>query len=330
MSRVHYIDPRRKILRYPEILAKIKGGQKVWPINVEMDLANFCNLKCTWCDFVYMHDQTYMDYDLACKILRELALLGIRSITFTGGGEPTLNPDFARIAEIAHTSGLHLGLYTNGVEVGQLLSVLNCFDWIYVSLDASSQETFLRLKGVDAFHKILDNIATLRHCTTSTIVGVGFLLCGGNWHSVSEAVDITRGAVDYVQFRPVVGDVDYSWVTEALTLLSKYDDCGWIIYSPERFLELLDNSLGVWVRGYSICRGSELVPCIGASGEVWVCPNTRSLRKLGDLKDESFEQIWLRRAQQCVDVGCRVSCRNHYLNQTLEYVCSNGVHRGFV
>ena len=76
-----------------------------------------------------------------------------------------------------------------------------------------------------------------------------------------------------------------------------------------------------------------VVPCIGADGSLWVCPNTRMIRKLGDLNKESFREIWECRPVQFVGEDCRIACRNHELNRTLEFVCGKPLwdeHGAFV
>ena len=40
-----------------------------------------------------------MPYTLAVNVVGQLAAAGVCSVTWTGGGEPTLHPDFDRIIE---------------------------------------------------------------------------------------------------------------------------------------------------------------------------------------------------------------------------------------
>lgn len=129
----------------------------------------------------------------------------------------------------------------------------------------------------------------------------------------------------YIQFRPVVGLRNYDWVPITLATLDELEGED-VIISRQRFLDLYRQER----RAYTVCRGSELTPCIGADGTLWVCPNTRGLRPLGDLAVESFRAIWERRPPQPVGPDCRTACRNHFLNQTLNYVCRRGPHDAFV
>jgi MoaA/NifB/PqqE/SkfB family radical SAM enzyme len=251
-----------------------------------------------------------------------------KALTFTGGGEPTTNPRFVLIAGLAHEYGLKLGLYTNGIMIDQLLTISHAFTWIYVSLDASNRSDYRQDKGLDMFDKVCSNITRLvaAKINGKPTVGAGFLVTEDNWEQAANmALLASRLGADYCQFRPVVGLDNYQWVPEALHLLDAL--AGPNVYvSRDRFLDLFGN-VG---RPYSICRASALVPCIGADGTVWVCPNTRGLRPLGSLKRQTFQEIWLKRPVQMVGEDCRTQCRNHAMNETLQYVCSVNDHDAFI
>jgi cyclic pyranopterin phosphate synthase len=322
------IDPKHKILRYPELLLQFQIEERVWPVNVEVDPSNACNLKCGHCDFAYIHGPEKLEPRIAERVFAELAGKGTRAITFTGGGEPTVSPHFEYIVGMAEAAGLDLGLYTNGLNGNTLEEVLNLFTWVYISLDACNRSTYEHVKGVDAYNRVVANIQSMVACRTrpGPAIGVGFLLNGDNWGSVLPMARLAEQlGADYCQFRPVVGLDDYSWVPNALALLGIVE--GPKVYVSRARFEELHRNLG---RTYHECRASELVPCIGASGEVWVCPNTRGLRSLGNLHVATFAEIWSKRPAQLVGDDCRVQCRNHALNETLEYVCGKGGHDSFV
>ena len=47
-------------------------------------------------------------------------------------------------------------------------------------------------------------------------------------------------------------------------------------------------------RTYKRCLGSQIQPCIGADGHVYVCPNHRGYKQYsyGSLREKSFKEIW--------------------------------------
>ncbi len=330
------IDPRNKILRWPERLARMKAGERGQPVNVELDLANVCQLRCRECDFAHVHDGALMSLGLGRRVLEQLALAGARSVTLTGGGEPTCNPHLGELANYAAELGLAVGIYTNGVNADQITANLRSFTWVYVSLDAGDPASWADYKlgddtvsGRSLFWQVLNNIKGLvnyREGQSAPTVGVGFLLGPDNWRQAEHMAALARDlGADYCQFRPLVGLSHYDWCYDAVPLLDRL--MGRRVYvSRERFVALAEERQ----REYQICRASELVPCVGADGTVWVCPNTRGLRSLGNLASEDFAAIWERRALQWVDGHCRVACRNDNLNGTLDYVLGQGPHDAFV
>lgn len=325
------IDPGGKILRHPETIAALRRGDHVWPLAVEMDLSNACQLKCSHCDFAYTHDGEVMPSDLASEILVDLAKGGTLSVTFTGGGEPTLNPAFAMIVQVARAQGLQVGLYTNGVAVERLLECLECFSWVYISLDAVGPLDYKATKDVPAFERVAGNVTQLAQRKKRPTLGLGFLLHDGNWFRARRMVELaTELRVDYAQFRPVVGLKDYRWVQSAGSMLTeerlRHPGDVPVYVASDRFYALLNG----FTRTYSVCRGSELVPCVGAQGELWVCLNHRGGRSLGNLNADSFRNLWAARQTQMVGADCRDACRNHGLNETLEYCCTTGAHDAFV
>ncbi len=316
-----FIDPWNKILRYPEVLDKIRRGERVYPINVEFDLTEDCNCHCAWCAFRYMHSKDTMSTELAERAITECADVGVKALTFTGGGEPTLHPRFADLVRYAKEQGLAVGLYTNGIRRQALIEAAPYLDWAYISLDEADPRAYKRNKGVNAWWAVCGNVQAI---AGKTIVGVGFLLHGDNYRQAPKMQEIAHDmGADYCQFRPVVGLDDYDWVPECLQILQGVDGA---YISWERFQDVLEER----PRKYTVCRASAICPCIGADGTVWVCPHTRGLRPLGNLNDESLREIWERREEQVVGPDCRIACRNHALNETLEYVCSDAPHMEFV
>jgi radical SAM protein with 4Fe4S-binding SPASM domain len=75
------------------------------PVDVSLELASYCTNSCGYC---YFSDRKnlpfksgFMKKDLAFKILRDAADLGVHSVKFNHRGEATLNPHFEEITAYA-------------------------------------------------------------------------------------------------------------------------------------------------------------------------------------------------------------------------------------
>jgi hypothetical protein len=85
--------------------------------------------------------------------------------------------------------------------------------------------------------------------------------------------------------------------------------------------------------GYKTCNWSALQTVITPNGKVWRCTNKREHPDalLGDLSIESFEAMWARSGGPCaVDGACRILCRGHFANQTLDGVMTEMPHANFI
>lgn len=352
-----FIAPQPKLLGHLDRLQELREfGMTSAPINVEIDLSNRCSLGCDWCHFAHTHTRgplkgkrpkpagaipggDLMDTPLAFRIVDELVEAGVRSVTWSGGGEPTLHPDFDSIISYAKSAGIQQGLYTHGGHVDRARAELlkGALTWVYVSLDAANAAVYRRDKGVDRFQAACSAIRDLVAALGCATVGVGYLITGSNWRSAPAAADLACDlGADFIQFRPtILYDQDdpaklieaTQWMPEALELLQAIESDR-IEIDLDRFRMYQD-----WEgHGYTTCWWSGLQTVITPNGKVWTCANKREHpgAELGDLSSESFAEIWARRELAKVDDDCRVMCRGHIPNLALAEIFAARPHAEFV
>lgn len=356
---MNYIDPRQKPLWHLDKLLELKRtGKTDAPVNVEIDLSNRCSLGCAWCHFGYTHTRgpltgkregpeertlggDLMDTGLALSILDQLVEAGVRSVTWTGGGEPTLHTEFDAIVHYAHGRGLEQGLYTHGGHINNNRAALlkRTMAWVYVSLDECTPEAYKRSKGADGFGAALAGIGRLVAAEGDAVIGVGYLLHKDNYQHSRQMVDLGRNVgADYVQFRPTVqysasapslrtGDTE--WMAHAIVRLRAHANDPFVMLDLERFDEYR-----TWGgHGYTTCYWTGMQTVITPNGNVWRCVNKREQTGalLGSLKEQTFADIWQRAGGACaVDSQCRVFCKGHLGNITINAVMSEPLHSNFV
>jgi molybdenum cofactor biosynthesis enzyme MoaA len=148
-----------------------------------------------------------LDTDLIIRVLKEFSLTAVNSVTWTGGGEPTLHPDFETITGYAYKEGVEQGMYTNGAHISRERAehIKTGFKWVYISLDADSAFDYKRMKGVDKFSDVLQGLEYLSRSPGDAVVGVGYLLTRDNFYSIPGMVELAkRMGADYCQFRPTL------------------------------------------------------------------------------------------------------------------------------
>lgn len=353
-----YIDPRPKTLRHLDRITAWDRGEKPAPVTVEWDLSNRCTLGCQDCHFAHTHVRgpwaqkprtlpmafestgDLADTGLVMRVLDELHSAGVRSIVWSGGGEPTTRPDWLNIVTYAHMRGFSQGMYTlGGLLMPETASRLaSMVDWVVVSLDAPDAETYSREKGVPAsrFMAACSGITSL--IGQKADIGVSFLLHRDNWRRSGEMLSLARGlGATYTTFRPAIRTSpaspstctdDRGWIAEAVAhdfrYLAAQPD---VEIDPDRFTAYAN-----WMdHGYSACHGIQLNTTITPDGRMWICPQRRGVTALGDLRTESFRDVWARHPRTfAVDGGCRVMCRLHPVNETLVALRTPRAHEAFV
>jgi MoaA/NifB/PqqE/SkfB family radical SAM enzyme len=356
---VTYIDPRAKVLRHIDRLAAWSRGQTPAPVTVEWDLSNRCSLGCQDCHFAHTHtlgpwatklrtlpmafDQggDLADIGLVERALGELTNAGVKGIVWSGGGEPTLHPEWQRAVACASAHGLQQGMYTLGGHLvpGSAALLAEHAAFVVISLDAADAETYAREKNVAPTRFEAACSGVVRLSGGKAAIGVSFLLHAGNYQRVNDMLALTRQlgatyatlrpAIRFSADRPGVPSDDRSWITDAVPLLRHVAEEPDVELDVTRFLAYRD-----WQgHGYSACQGIRLNATITPDGRVWVCPNRRGMPGscLGDLRAESFGAIWARHpASFAVNEGCRVMCRLHSVNETLAALSTPRLHEAFV
>jgi len=325
----NFIDPNGKLLQHIDRLAEIKVGLHPAPVNVEIDLSNRCNLACKGCHMAHTHDGKLMDTQMALDILAQLAETGVRSVTWSGGGEPTMHPDIIKIIEACT---LDQGIYTNGTNLTfELMPVLaERMKWVYISLDRNSRDSFMQYKGADKFQRVIAGASMLARSKRNAVVGVGFMIDAENWREIPNmsALALHKIGADYVQFRPLVTPgADRSWIKDALTVLEARISSAEIV-DVDRFKRYMD-----WdSHGYDLCYWAQVQTVITPDGKVYACCNRRGMEDscLGDLTSEKWTDIWARSHAWAVDGSCRLMCRGHIPNLTLDRMFKPQPHGNFI
>jgi len=136
-------EPGLKLARHSK-LGEYFEGKSISPINVEISPSGKCNANCPWCFYrqekgsMQGLDGVMFKEDRMHVLIEELAGMGVNSISWTGGGEPTTHPSFWKFVDWASNAGLKQGLFTNGLNphnpnTNQINYDSTAFDWIRVS-----------------------------------------------------------------------------------------------------------------------------------------------------------------------------------------------------
>ena len=312
-SKLKLLLNNEKVNSILDVRNGIKKMDERFPLSVELHLTDICNLKCEWCtDKELRKNGAVMDMDVVSRLFREF-WRHWTGVTLEGGGEPTMHPEFHRVARIGQSNSLDMGLITNGtVDISESISKMR---WARISLDSSTREEYKREKGVDCFDRVLTNLEKMSAARDpeQTFLGVGYVLTTRNQSSLIELVKhLDRIGVDYIYLRPVEEAEDIAPSLESLLDLRKKlaeltagTRIKYMLVVSDR---IVDRNAGL------PCIAHSLTSVIHANGEVALCEKRREDGIiLGNVRDTSFEDIWIspyreQVSQKLLKAECQSGC----------------------
>ena len=192
------------------------------PLSINLDLTTACNYACDHCiDWDILNSrEKHEDAQLRASIER-MAERGLRSVILIGGGEPTLYPGFVDFVAFLKGLGLSVSVVTNGSRGDRILQAAPHFtdgDWVRLSLDSGTNETFVRMHHPSKKSLTLDEICSwmpkIKAANPALSLGFSFVITwvGGSRgdvkvvENIHEMVAAARRAsdaqFDYISFKP--------------------------------------------------------------------------------------------------------------------------------
>jgi MoaA/NifB/PqqE/SkfB family radical SAM enzyme len=191
------------------------------PDLVQVNFTFNCNLACKMCSMRERREflkaqgrQTEIDSDVIKKVIKETEEMDIKTILFIGG-EPLLKRDLFDLVSYAKGLKLNAIIVTNGVLLNEY-SIKSCFDsgvdWLSISIDAASENTFSKIRGEDVLGKIVQNIRIFNDLKRSAKrlspnIGAVCTIMNDNFEELLDVVRLCKNLeIERVLFQPVVSN----------------------------------------------------------------------------------------------------------------------------
>jgi MoaA/NifB/PqqE/SkfB family radical SAM enzyme len=241
-----------------------------------------------------------LDLNLVRELVVDLNAIGTKSITLTGGGEPLTHPNINAMIKAALHWDLQVGLVTNGIALDKLKEP-ESLTFIRVSIDAATPETYHKIKKDDWLFRVMSNISNA--IDRGAFVGLSYVITADNVDEIDKARVMARElGVKYIQFKP------------------SCDPSGGFF----RDFEIPEGDGAIFTDRHistdmTPCQFAQLIGVVGADGCVYFCCQKRGdpNGRLGDLRAESFGNIWRRHRGLRPDVSKCPQCR--YMNYVVEF-----------
>lgn len=273
------------------------------PVGIDIELTNICNLQCSWCDTQHYADKTVKKREIPWEVYQQIApkLKGINRVMFCGGGETLTYKHAPEAVTLTKQYVPTVLMHSNGVLLrGERAEQLahSGLDNLRISIDGSDEETFHKIRGT-SLAKIVENLQDFSSLCEVPISTVS-VISKQNWRSLLGVPDLLRQVrnVRQLYFQPV--EVDFlGWEGQEYYL------------SSEELAELRDTVLDkcrrygletnvddpdfdpLFFKPFKLCEYPFLgYITLNYEGFVAPCCRLTNVVHMGDLKGQSFAEIW--------------------------------------
>ncbi|MFH1358697.1 MAG: radical SAM protein [archaeon] len=328
-----------KIVWQHEKLDSLRKGEIIAPVCVRIKPTNKCNHRCFYCSYdpnaetqnVLSHGFNQNDEiprEKMMEILDDFKEIGVKALTFSGGGEPLIYPHIVETLRKTLDNRIDLSIITNGQMLnGEIAELLAKAKWVRISLDACNEETFTEIRKVSKrlFQELSENIKKFSEIKDDKCeLGINFVVNHLNTNQVFEAAVYFKSlGVNHVKFTPRWIDQEGEWekyhqpfkesvISQIKRAKQELEDEKFKIFDTyENDFRLT----GIPERTYSFCPIMQIVPVIGADSVVYFCHDKTYLEKgaIGSLKDQSFKDLWFSNEAKELfkNFNPKVECQQH-------------------
>src|ERR687887_352505 len=147
-------------------LVELAAGEQALasPVEAYFEVANRCNSRCATCPLTFSPQEAAKQLSLAEFQQLVAQLPDLRRAVLQGIGEPLLNPQLGAMIAHLKARGVSVVFNTNAMLLTkrrQLELIRSGLDELRVSLDGSTPETYLKVRGIPAFERVVANAAEM-------------------------------------------------------------------------------------------------------------------------------------------------------------------------
>lgn len=346
-----------KFLRFTEQLSALRQGTVAAPVHIRIKPTNRCNHNCWYCAYRFddlklgedMNEADAIPEDKMMEIIDDVVAMGVKAVTFSGGGEPLLYRPLPDVIERLAAGGVKVATLTNGANLkGRVAEALaRHATWVRISIDAWDDDSYVKSRGArpGEFTRLLENMRAFVATGTSCTLGVSLIIGENNHDRIVDVCRILKDVgVNHVKLSgAVVGNTGADnnayhrrfaetanvQISQALKLC---DDRFQVINHYHELEERFDKS-------YTTCPFLQFLTVIGADQTVYTCQDKAYTRDgvLGSIRDRSFKDFWFSEENRAKLRGfdpsrlCGHHCVSHAKNLAiLDYLSLDPEHGAFV
>jgi MoaA/NifB/PqqE/SkfB family radical SAM enzyme len=310
-----------------EILQAVLNARPFKPLYVKIKVNYGCNLKCEMCKHWRMNRETPIPMGRFKEVITELAEMGAQKIHFSGG-EPMLRPQLPELVAQATGLGMRVTLTTNGTLINKenAKTLIEAgLRGVNISIDSPIRKMHEKIRGVEGSFKLTTRAVSMfrkyAHKGKLT-VRINTVVGRSNYETLATLPDLAHElGADGINLIPVddhcgehlsMRKKDIALFNEKIApqIEKRASELGINIADEDAFpfgrneSEVRLGRAGRYAFGYYNkfpCYAPWTHSLIDFNGLVYVCCMTREqIPPLGDIRKQSFKEIWEGLAYQAV------------------------------
>ena len=328
------------------------------PIHIRIKPTNICCHNCKYCAYsrknlkLFGKDEVkrvHIPRDKMIEILDDIIEMGVKAVTFSGGGEPFVYPYILDAVKKLSLTNIKFASLTNGSRLyGEAAKIFALYGtWIRISMDGWDDTSYSYYRDIPPgeFTKIMTNIENFKKFAGPCYLGVVLIVDEKNAPHVYEMLNRLKNAgVDSVKVSPcLVNDNAVDSNNYHKQIFHNVDE------QVKRATEdLVDGSFEIFnaynqldekfKKDYTWCPYLQVLPIIGADLNIYACPDKAyNLQNgsLGSIKNRRFRDFWFSNKDKFFLINPSKHCNNHCeTNQKnkiiFEYLNADKNHLNFV
>ena len=327
------------------------------PVHIRIKPTNVCLHNCWYCSYRVdeiqlgkdMVEKDFIPKDKMMEIIDDCVEMGVKAITFSGGGDPFYYKYLLDSVEKLSNTSIEFAALTNGVNLkGRIAKIFaEHGKWIRISIDGWDDKSYSDYREIKEgeFTKVINNLKNFKKLNGKCALGVSFIIDNKNYEHIYSFVKLIKETgADSIKISPCV--VSNSGVenneyhkpifNEAISSINKaiedFQDENFEIFDAYHLLE------DKFVKDYTWCPYVQILPVIGADMKVYSCHDKAyNLDEglLGDIKDVRFKDFWMNDKTKFYEINPSKVCNHHCIaneanKMLLDYLNIDKEHIGFV
>ncbi|MBF0154405.1 MAG: radical SAM protein [Magnetococcales bacterium] len=327
-----------KFLRFANHLEALRQGTVCAPVHIRIKPTNICNHDCWYCAYRVQHlqlgeemvERDTLDRAKMFEIVDDCIDMGVKAVTFSGGGDPLVYKPLPEVVERLAAGGIRVATLTNGANLkGHMAEVFARHGtWVRVSIDAWDDASYARARGIaeGEFTRVCANMRAFAELRSRCVLGISFIVTQDNHQHILEACRIFKElGVNHVKFSGAVvaneGAANNAYhrpimaaTSEQIHAAKALNDSHFTVI--DHYHELEER----FDKSYTRCPFLQYLTVIGADATVYTCQDKAYTQAglLGSIRERSFKEFWFseENRQRLYGFNPAEKCRHHCVSHS--------------